>query len=142
MNLSINIDTSEVDRHFARLGRQFSKDIAKGLSATAQRGTNIILDRTEKGRGYLAPFPAYTQEYAAFRSKKGRSTTPDLNFSGKMLGSMRSKVNKPEMTADIYFSRVAEAKKAAANNKKRPFFGFNDKEKNYLRKWFYKYLSL
>lgn len=142
MRTSVEIDTSEVDRLFKKLGSQFSKDIAKGLQATSKRGIGMILDRTAKGKGYLYAFPSYTPKYALFRAEKGRSTKPDLNFSGKMLGSMKSKLIKPEMTAEIYFSRLAEAKKAAANNVKRPFFGFNNREKNYLRRWFYKYLNL
>lgn len=142
MNVNAEIDTSSLDAHFKRLGSQFSKDIAKGLAATAERGIGVILDRTAKGRGYKAPFPAYTPQYAKFRAKKGRSTSPDLNFSGKMTGSMRSKVNAPELTAEIYFSRAAEAKKAVANNRKRPFFGFNNIEKNRLTRWFYRYLKI
>lgn len=142
MNVTAEIDSSEVDRLFKKLDKQFSKNIAKGLKATSERGLGMILDRTEKGRGYKGRFPAYVPKYAAFRAKKGRSTNPDLNYSGKMLGSMKGTVNKPKLTAEIYFSRMAEAKKAMHNNVKRPFFGFNKREKNYLRRWFYKYLSL
>jgi len=142
MKVNAEIDTSSLDVHFKKLGSQFSKDIVKGLAATAQRGQNMILDRTAKGKGYKGRFPAYTPQYARFRAKKGRSTTPDLNFTGKMTGSMRSKVNAPELTSEIYFSRATEAKKAIHNNRKRPFFGFNAREKNYLTRWFYKYLKL
>jgi hypothetical protein len=43
--------------------------------------------------------------------------------------------------AEIFFSRVTEAKKAAMNNKKRPFFGFNDQEEKQLGKVFFKALK-
>ena len=142
MKTGVSIDTSEVDALFKRLDRQFSKDIVKGLAATSQRGIGMILDRTAKGIGYKGRFPSYTSQYALFRSKTGRSARPDLNYTGKMLGSIKSKVIKPELTAEINFSRLAEAKKAAWNNQKRPFFGFNEREKNYLRRWFYKYLRI
>ena len=43
--------------------------------------------------------------------------------------------------AEIYFSRGAEAKKAAMVSKKRPFFGFSRREKKQLGEIFFKALK-
>ena len=51
-----------------------------------------------------------------------------------MLGSMTTKANRKE--AKIFFTRATEAKKAAMNNKTRPFFGFSKSEEKQLGKVF------
>lgn len=153
MNTSAVIDFSEVDRLFKNLGRQYSKDIVNALSATAQQGIVTILDRTEKGKGYESRFKRYSPEYAQSkaegwpRTKTRRAFGGDpsgkvnLMVSGNMLSSIKSTVDKPKLTAEIGFSRATEAKKAYWNNQSRPFFGFNQREKNFLRKFFYKRLT-
>lgn len=153
MNTSAVIDTKEVDRLFKKLGRQYSKDIVHALSATAQQGIVMILDRTQKGKGYQNRFKSYTPQYARSkaegwpRTKTRRafggdpSGTVNLMVSGNMLSSIRSKVDKPNLTAELGFTRATEAKKAYWNNQQRPFFGFNQREKNFLRKFFYKRLT-
>ena len=140
MNISAVIDASALEKRLKSINLDLA--VYKAFSKTAQQGINVILDRTAKGLGIYAPFKSYSNQYAAFRADKGRSTNPDLNFSGKMLGSMKSRVKLKERAAYIYFSRSAEAKKAVANNKLRPFFGFNDREKNKLIRFFRKNLNL
>ena len=140
MNVGISIDTSAVEKRFKNVNIDLA--IFKALSKTSQQGINVILDRTAKGKGIYAPFKRYSQKYAAFRAEKGRSINPDLNFSGKMLGSIKSAVKTSDKLANIYFSRKSEAKKALGNNKTRPFFGFNEKEKLKLVKLFAKNFKL
>lgn len=153
MNTSAVIDSTEVDRLFKRLGRQYSKDIVRALSATAQQGIVMILDRTEKGKGYNNRFKPYNPQYARSkaqgwpRTKTRRAFGGDpsgkvnLMVSGNMLSSIKSKVDKPNLTAELGFSRATEAQKAYWNNRTRPFFGFNQREQNFLRKFFYKRLT-
>lgn len=150
MKSSAVIDSEEVDRLFAKLDKQFSRDIVKVLSMTAQQGINVILERTEQGYGYQGKFKPYSPQYATSKAQgwPGTSTrrafsgdpsgVVNLNVSGNMLGSMRSKMDRINLTAEIAFSRAAESKKAFFNNQIRPFFGFNQKEKNDLRKFFYR----
>jgi len=153
MKASAVIDFSEVDRLFKNLGRQYSKDIVKALSTTAQQGIVVILDRTKKGKGYETRFKRYSPQYARAkaqgwpRSKTRRAFGGDpsgkvnLMVSGNMLSSIKSTVDKPQLTAELSFSRATEAKKAYWNNQIRPFFGFNQREQKFLRKFFYKRLT-
>lgn len=132
------IDSKEVDALFKRLGAQFSKDIVKALDQTAQVGISVITNRTAKGKGYEGRFKPYSVEYAQFRSKRGRqSRFVDLNFTGRMLSGIRRKLDKPNLTAEISFTNALSAKKAFHTNRTRPWFGFNQREKNYLRRFFY-----
>lgn len=131
----VTIDASGLERTLKNAPRDIGKKLQKSLLKTAQFGTQIILDRTERGIGYKGKFERYSAGYAKFRSKKGRGSVPDLNFSGRMLGSIQQK-NESRNIARIYFGRAAEAKKAAFNDELRPFFGFNSIEKNRLRRFF------
>lgn len=113
------------------------RNLKKALSVTSQTGINIILDRTAKGSGINEPFKSYTPAYENFRSESGRGVTPNLFFSGNMLGSMTSQVTKNE--GIIFFTRREESAKASKNNKTRPFFGFSEKEKAKLSDVFRRY---
>ena len=124
MQVKIKSNSKDVSKRIGKKGKELSASFKRALSITAQAGINIIEDRTSKGVGFKSgDFKDYAPIYAAFRAGKGRSTNPDLEFTGQMLSSMTSKASNTR--AEIFFSRAAESKKAAMNNKTRPFFGFN-----------------
>jgi len=117
------------------------------LSKTAQVGLSIIEDRTEKGEGYKGAFKPYTKSYRIWKTKTANqgggghtSTMPNLSLTGDMLGAMITKANQKQ--AVIFFSNPIDAKKAAMNDKKRPFFGFNRAEKKRLGKAFTRFITL
>lgn len=145
MDVKIDTNAKEIARRIGKKGEALSASIKRALSITAQVGINIIEARTSKGVGYKGGvFKGYSTKgksggYAAFRAKKGRGSTPDLQFTGQMLGSMTSRSNSRQ--AEIFFSRATESKKAAMNNMKRPFFGFNDREEKQLAQVFFKALK-
>jgi hypothetical protein len=56
-----------------------------------------------------------------------------------MLGSMTARADGRQ--AEIFFSRATESKKAAMNDKKRPFFGFSQKEEKKLGEIFFRNLK-
>ena len=139
MEVEIDTNLQDIRRRIGKKGDELSASIKKALSITAQVGINIIEARTSKGVGFKGKFKAYTPIYAAFRQSRGRSAKPDLQFTGQMLGSMTSRTTSRQ--AEIFFSRATESKKAAMNNIKRPFFGFNKKEQEKLGEVFFKALK-
>ena len=117
------------------------------LLKTAQVGVSIIEDRTEKGDGYKGKFEPYTKSYRIWKTKPVNqgggghtSTMPNLSLTGDMLGAMITKANPKQ--AVIFFSNPKDAKKAAMNDKTRPFFGFNRAEKKRLGKAFTRFITL
>lgn len=136
MNITLALDSKKWENDLKILQKSMPQVIDKALLATAQFGTQIILDRTERGIGYTGAFDSYSAKYALFRKAAGRKTSPvDLNFSGKMLGAMAA-TKERKGVAKIYFTRASEAAKASGNNRKRPFFGFNRQEQDKLRRFF------
>ena len=117
------------------------------LLKTAQVGVSIITDRTAKGDGYKGAFEPYKKSYAIWKTKPVNqgggghtSTMPNLSLTGDMLGAMITKANPKQ--AVIFFSNPKDAKKAAMNDKTRPFFGFNRAEKKRLGKAFTRFITL
>jgi hypothetical protein len=140
MEVKLSSNEKKVRKATKKRGKALSKGIKKALSITAQEGINIIQARTSKGVGYKGgKFKPYDQKYAAFRTARNRGTTPDLEFTGEMKGGMTSRANSKR--AQIFFTRGEAAKKAAMNNKSRPFFGFSDRETDKLRKIFFRALK-
>ena len=137
VTLDISSNAKQVEKRLKQAGKDIDKSMKRALSITAQEGINIIEGRTEDGVGYKGgAFKGYSEKYAKFRSAKGRGKNVDLQFTGRMLGSMTSKADKRK--AKIFFTRAEEAKKAAMNNKTRPFFGFNKQEEKQLANIFFR----
>jgi hypothetical protein len=146
--ISVQANTAKVEIALDNLMKQMPQKVERALTITAQQGINIILDRTEKGRGINGPFARYTPAYAKRKAEGWPSTKTqrafsgdpsgivNLNVRGEMLASMTSKAKRT--TATIFFSRATENNKAYWNSRKRPFFGFNDQEKRTLAKVFQK----
>ena len=128
-----------------------AKDIAGDIESSKRRAmtrtvlasVEIIEDRTSKGRGINGPFKRYSESWARIRRELGKtSATPNLEFGYERVGSVFK--SRPSMLsalqgrADskksgvIYFTNREAAKRAAFNNKSRPFFGFNRKEERRL----------
>jgi len=128
-----------------------TKDIAKDIESskrlamtrTVLAGTEIIEDRTSKGRGINGPFKRYSESWARIRRELGKtSPTPNLEFGYERFGStFRSRPTmlsalqgraESKKSGIIFFTNREAAKRAAFNNKSRPFFGFNRKEERRL----------
>jgi len=139
MEISLKSNLDGIAKQVANQGKELKRSVKPALLKTALHGINIIEDRTAEHRGLKGRFPSYSQKYLEFRQGKGRGKDVDLQFTGKMLGSM-SAVSTSSY-AEIYFMRGAEAKKAAGVSKKRPFFGFSRKERHRLAEFLFKALK-
>jgi len=118
--------------------KSIQKGVNRAIGRTASFGKQIILRRTKAGDGFEGTFKGYSGAYINALERKGFPTSPvDLFATGQMLGSMQVETLN-RRTARIYFSNPEASKKAAFNNRTRPFFGFNDKEEDRLGRFFRK----
>ena len=147
--MSLGLSITIKPRDLAKIAKQEERDIKRGIDKAIGRvgslGKQIILKRTKDGVGFdgpwRAPFNKYSKGYLKFLESKGYPEDPiDLYASGQMIRSMQVR-RKNSRTAEIYFDNPEAAKKAAFNNKTRPFFGFSDKEEDRLVALFRKEMS-
>lgn len=83
-----------------------------------------IRRRTRQGKDKnLKDFDDYTPGYKAYKKSKGRNGKVDLTLRDHMLPAITAK----KITNGLHFTFTtkAELKKAAGNQKKRPFFGLD-----------------
>jgi hypothetical protein len=135
----VKVDSAKVIATLKKAGDDLPKKIELALETVAALGTEIILDRTEEGRGYKGKFKPYSKFYAAAKRKgwkAGKGPFGDKEaFSGDPSGIVNLQLHKRMLTAmqskakgnqgQIYFSDPESARKAYKNNLVRPFFGFN-----------------
>ncbi len=140
MNVRLDVSPRDLSSLPRKLRKEITAKYKSALFRVAQIGINIILDRTKSGKGYKdGAFKPYSEKYSKFRSKKGRTLTPNLTMSGKMLAAMTSKANYKR--AVIFFRGREESGKASGNNSIRPFFGFSRDEQGELTKSFERFIK-
>ena len=142
--ITVNIDTVPRDlrQMVEKLGRTFTKNHKPAMRRAAAEGVNRINKRTSLGLDVNEqPFRPYSESYKGFRESKGRPVDKvKLIFTGKMRGAMTSGLQGQD--GSIFFSSRAESKKAAYNNRKRPFFGLNRKDTRSIRDVYLKGLKI
>lgn len=106
-----------------------SRNVKIALGRTAEFLIDNIQQRTQKGKDARnTPFKPYTKNYREFRKQEGKSTRPDLNFSGKMLSNMTQRVQGK--SAIIFFADKKQGLKALGNQEKRKFFAVGNRRNN------------
>lgn len=134
MKFDIKISNSKISSLVKSFSSDLQNKLDKALFKAAIEGRRLIRERTKRGISLDGGrFERYTADYAEFRKRKGRSSKPNLLFSGNMLGSII--VLKRRGYSVIKFSRLSEALKAKGNQNKRPFFGLNKDDKAKLTRF-------
>lgn len=126
MRLNVTFKKAAVENKIKSLMRKLPAEADKALAKAAINLTSNIKRRVARGRGLGgSPFAPYDPAYAKFRAKRGRTVAPvDLNFSGKMLGSMNGSLDRRGV-AKVAFTSVAQSRKAYFTDQRRPWFGID-----------------
>lgn len=130
--MRISISTSKVN--LGTYQNQISKELRTALAKAGSLAKQIILQRTEKGQGVEGKFEQYTAKHAKRRKKNTLPAIPDLRFTGEMFKAFNVRIKADY--AELYFVSAEQNKKAFFNDKIRPFFDLNNKEKERVRKLF------
>lgn len=105
--LNIKLPTSA---DWLKLGLEEAKEIRQRTETRGRDVNNVS-------------FKPYSAAYAAYRAQMGRSTTPNLSFSGRMLGALGSNVRSDNESAKITLAGE-EGFKAWSNERRgREFMG-------------------
>ena len=101
----------------------------RGVGIDAHKSIRVRTETKKvdfEGKG----FKAYTPDYAAFRTQKGRSATPNLSFTGAMLGSIQVLAKKG--MASLLLSGESGRKAWGQESQGRLFFYLSKKEKTVI----------
>jgi len=138
LSVHFSTNTKKIQKKFNRFLKRFPRVTRKGLEQAGEQLRRIIEDKTTRGEKYTSGrFVAYSPEYSALKGK----TTVDLQDSNRMLQSMKSRVVN-NYKSQVYFNDMGMGKRAywhqtgSGNLPKRPFFGFNKKVENVIKKQF------
>ena len=138
LSVHFSTNTKKIQKKFNRFLRRFPRVTRKGLEQAGEQLRRIIEDKTTRGEKYTSGrFVAYSPVYSALKGK----TTVDLQDTNRMLQSMKSRVVN-NYKAQVYFNDMGMGKRAywhqigSGNLPERPFFGFNKKVENVIKKQF------
>lgn len=130
VDVTINIEVSAVKGALNQIQRKIPFASKRGMAKASTFIQNAIKKRTEKGQSVNGgAFKPYSRQYRKVRAKRGASTTPNLFFSGQMLGNMTFKV-LGRNRSKVFFPNTTQNTKAFFNDKTRPFFDVNNKEED------------
>ena len=128
VSVNINVNVSAAKGSLNQIKRKIPTATVKGIAVASTFIQNAIKDRTRKGISVKGgAFKRYSKAYAKKRAKRGATLTPNLFFTGQMLGNMSFKVLS-KTKGQVFFPNRTQNLKAFFNDKTRPFFDVNDKE--------------
>lgn len=135
--MALEITNNNILSEFNRLINTFSQS-TKVMQRSGVRIIGIVSRRTDAGKSVSgAPFINYSNPYKKKRQRSGRSTKPNLQFSGEMLRSMKFVVNEElngfRVIVDFPSRRHSRAnidvdELAEVQHKTRPFFDLSRRE--------------
>ncbi len=130
VTVNMQIEVSAVKGALDQIKRKIPSASAKGIAVASTFIQNAIKDRTRKGRSVKGgAFKPYSKSYREVRAKRGSSLTPNLFFSGQMLGNMTFK-KLSSTKGQVFFPNRTQNIKAFFNDEGRPFFSVNRAEED------------
>ena len=117
VNLEINV--TAVKGALDKIKRKVPSASAKGIARASVFIQNAIKDRTRQGKSVNA----------RKRAKRGATLTPNLFFTGQMLGNMSFK-KLSSTKGQVFFPNRTQNIKAFFNDQSRPFFSVNRQEED------------
>ena len=145
VDLKIKSNSKQLASKFKRLQSKLPRIIDKGVKQAGFQLVDRIRTKTQKGidRNDVR-FEPYSEGYLKRLRREGKSTSVDLFYTGRMLGSLGTKktgkhkvslgFNNAEMRQRALFNQVL-------NEPKREFFGFNKRTENIIQKTFNRFVE-
>ena len=146
IGIKIKTNSKHIEKRFKRLQSKFPKIIDKGILQAGFQLLDIIRTKTAKGIDVNSrKFAPYSSSYLKRLNREGKSTSVDLFYTGRMLGSLGTKktgkhkvslgFNNAEMRQRALFNQVM------MGDKNREFFGFNNRTEKIIQKSFNRFVE-
>ena len=149
LDIKIKTNSKAIEKRFKRLQSKFPSIIDKGILQGGFQLLDIIRTKTAKGVDFRdTPFAPYSSSYLKQLQREGKPTKVDLFYTGRMLGSLTpsSTVKKTgKNKISLGFSNSEMAQRAlfvqVLNKPERPFFGFNARTEQAIKKAFNRFVK-
>ena len=149
INIRFNDNSKQVQRNIKRFQNKFPRIVEKGIKQAGFQLLEFIKTKTKKGQRFdTGRFASYSASYLKQLQREGKPTKVDLFYTGRMLGSLTpSSTVKKTGKNKIYlgFSNSEMAQRAlfvqVLNKPERPFFGFNARTEQAIKKAFNRFVK-
>jgi len=149
INIRFNDNSKQVQRNIKRFQNKFPKIVEKGIKQAGFQLLEFIKTKTKKGQRFdTGRFASYSASYLKQLQREGKPTKVDLFYTGRMLGSLTpsSTVKKTgKNKISLGFSNSEMAQRAlfvqVLNKPERPFFGFNARTEQAIKKAFNRFVK-
>ena len=146
VDLKIKSNSKEISKKFKRLQSKLPRIIDVGVKQAGFQLLDIIRTKTQKGidRNDVR-FEPYSEGYLKRLRREGKSTSVDLFYTGRMLGSLGTKKTGKHKVS-INFTNAEMRQRALFNqvmmgDKNREFFGFNNRTEKIIQKTFNRFVE-
>ena len=149
INIRFNDNSKQVQRNIKRFQNKFPRIVEKGIKQAGFQLLEFIKTKTKKGQRFdTGRFASYSASYLKQLQREGKPTKVDLFYTGRMLGSLTpsSTVKKTgKNKISLGFSNSEMAQRAlfvqVLNKPERPFFGFNGRTEQAIKKAFNRFVK-
>ena len=149
INIRFNDNSKQVQRNIKRFQNKFPRIVEKGIKQAGFQLLEFIKTKTKKGQRFdTGRFASYSASYLKQLHREGKPTKVDLFYTGRMLGSLTpsSTVKKTgKNKISLGFSNSEMAQRAlfvqVLNKPERPFFGFNARTEQAIKKAFNRFVK-
>ena len=149
INIRFNDNSKQVQRNIKRFQNKFPRIVEKGIKQAGFQLLEFIKTKTKKGQRFdTGRFASYSASYLKQLQREGKPTKVDLFYTGRMLGSLTpsSSVKKTgKNKISLGFSNSEMAQRAlfvqVLNKPERPFFGFNARTEQAIKKAFNRFVK-
>ena len=149
INIRFNDNSKQVQRNIKIFQNKFPRIVEKGIKQAGFQLLEFIKTKTKKGQRFdTGRFASYSASYLKQLQREGKPTKVDLFYTGRMLGSLTpsSTVKKTgKNKISLGFSNSEMAQRAlfvqVLNKPERPFFGFNARTEQAIKKAFNRFVK-
>ena len=149
INIRFNDNSKQVQRNIKRFQNKFTRIVEKGIKQAGFQLLEFIKTKTKKGQRFdTGRFASYSASYLKQLQREGKPTKVDLFYTGRMLGSLTpsstvKKTGKNKISLGFCNSEMAQRALfvQVLNKPERPFFGFNARTEQAIKKAFNRFVK-
>ena len=150
VNFKLQANADIVSKNISKYRTKLEQAIQKGLLQAGFQLVTVMRELTKKGIDVNRnPFAPYSEQYLKQLNREGKSTTVDLFYTGRMLGSLTPDYRSVKPTGKnkvtVSFANAEMRKRAlfnqVLNQPTRKFFGFDKRTESIIGKSFNDFLN-